>query len=405
MLIFIYNILLYILIPFIIPIGYIFAYKRGEEKDYFERFGFIKVDKDLSNTLWFHCASIGEVRSIKALVNIIKEEFKNVNIIVSTTTATGKRIAQEELKPDFAFLLPIENPLAISHLIEITDTKIFFIVDTEIWPNLISTVSKKVPLFLINGRLSDNSLKRYRQFRFIFNKLFDKFTKIYTKSDEDTKRFLSILNNTTKIVTLGNIKFYLASIPNDLNIIPDGKRLFVAGSTHRGEEEIILKSYLATINDDIFDQLIIAPRHLNRVNEVENLCIKFGLKVARLEKYDPEADVVLIDKFGILEYLYWKAVKVFVGGSLVEVGGHNIFEALQFKKAVAVGPNMNNFRDIFHWSLQYGIITVVNNENDLIKFMKSDIKQGDFDQFFSFLDQKNRELINPILKEIKNVFN
>lgn len=404
MLSFIYNILIFLSIPIILPLGYIFAWRKGEDKDYFERFGYIKLNKRLDNSIWFHCASVGEVRSIKSLINIIRQEHKNIGIIISTTTATGKKIAISEINPDISFLLPIENSVAISHIIDITNTKIFFIVDTEIWPNLIRTVSKKIPLYLINGRLSERSAKRYGLFKLIFKDIFNRFTKIYTKSLDDAKKFISIIGPTEKVIPIGNIKFYNISTPVNIGVIPPGKRLFVAGSTHRGEEEIILNSYLAIQEEDMFDQLILAPRHLNRVEEVESLCVKKGLKATRFGKYYEETDVVIVDVLGILEYLYLIASKIFVGGSMVPVGGHNIFEALQFRKVVAVGKYMDNFLEIYELAKKYNLIVDISNEADMLEFLKSNFINGDFDGFFEEIDKKGKEVLKPILMDIKNVF-
>ncbi|MCA1926864.1 MAG: 3-deoxy-D-manno-octulosonic acid transferase [Calditerrivibrio sp.] len=404
MLSFIYNILILLSIPIILPLGYIFAWKKGEDKDYFERFGYIKLGKKLENSIWFHCASVGEVRSIKSLINIIRQQYKDIGIIISTTTATGKKIAISEINPDISFLLPVENSVAISHIIDITGTKIFFIVDTEIWPNLIRTVSKKIPLYLINGRLSDGSAKRYAFFKLFFKNTFNRFTKIYTKSSDDAQKFISIIGPTEKVIPVGNIKFYNISVPVNLGIIPAGKRLFVAGSTHRGEEEVILNSYLAIQEEDIFDQLILAPRHLNRVEEVENLCVKKGLKAARFGKYYSEADVVIVDVFGILEYIYSVASKIFVGGSMVAIGGHNIFEALQFRKVVAVGKHMDNFLEIYQLAKRYNLVVDISNGDDMLKFLRCNDIKTDFDGFFEEIDKRGREILKPILSDIRDVF-
>jgi 3-deoxy-D-manno-octulosonic-acid transferase len=391
------------LIPVIIPIGYIFAYRKGEDKDYFERIGFIKIDKDINNSIWIHCASVGEVRSIKTLFSHLREEFPNVSLVVSTTTATGKKTALEELKPDVAFLLPIENRWAISYLIDILKCKLFLIVDTEIWPNLINVASKKVPLFLINGRLSEKSFRKYKLFRSIFKPILNRFTLIFTKSEEDSDRFREILGDSNKITTMGNIKFLNFSDPEDLKIIPANKRLFIAASTHEGEEEIVIDAFLDTIDLDLFDQIVIAPRHLNRIDDIKNICLKKGLKICTISNYNPDADAIIVDRFGCLEYLYRLGIKIFVGGSLVNIGGHNIFEALRFKKVIAVGPYMQNFEEIFRIALKYKLVKVVMSKDELLDYFKTDYRNVQFNMFIEEVYSSSKEKLKPLIGAIKGV--
>lgn len=383
------------------PIGYIFAAKKGEEKDYFERFGVISIKKPLKNTIWFHCASVGEVKSLTALISLLRKEFDNISIIVSTTTATGKKFAMDNLEIDVAFLLPIENSIAISYLIDVTDTKLFFIVDTEIWPNLIRVAAKKVHLYLINARISDKSFIWYKRFRFFFGGLLNKFNKIFAKSSKDAEKFQILTGGNKHIIVTGNIKFFLTQSVKNENIIDPSKRIFVAASTHEREEEYVLDCFIKV--KDLFDHIVIAPRHLNRVDEVEALCKKWDLSVCRISNYNIDAKVVIVDRFGLLEYLYSIADKIFVGGSLTGVGGHNIFEALQFKKAVSVGSNMSNFIEIFELAKKYNLVQVINDKQDLVNFLKEENRALDFEVFFREIEEKNKAILAPVISEIKKV--
>ncbi len=128
------------------------------------------------------------IRSLKSTIEFITEEFPDVKIIISTTTATGKKMAQAELDPYFAFLLPIENSMSIDHIIDYMNIKAVFIVDTELWPNFIRIASKTSRLFLLNGRISDRTFNSYQRFSFLFRRLLNKFETIYTKSPEDTEK-------------------------------------------------------------------------------------------------------------------------------------------------------------------------------------------------------------------------
>ena len=400
-----YNIFIYLLIPVALPVGYIFAYKRGEQDSYFERFGFIKLKKSYDKSVWFHCASVGEVRSIKPLVDELRKRYPDYGVICSTITATGKEMAENYLRPDEAFLLPIENSIAIKYLIRVLSTKVLFIVDTELWPNLISAASDNTKLCLINGRLSEKSFKRYKKLSFIFSSLLKKFDKIFTKSEADSEKFSNILGTKENIFNTGNIKFFEPSkvtIPEVLRSIKN-KKIFIAGSTHEGEEALVIRAY-AKCRENI-DMLFIAPRHINRVDAIVAEVEKEGMSVKKFSQMysDDSVDVVVVDSMGMLESLYSISQKIFIGGSFVNVGGHNIFEALQFRKIVAAGRFMDNFKEIRDIAQQHRLLFTINNEKDLVEYLeKKQETEYDFSGFFYDLYKLNKNKTDLILDEIPN---
>ncbi|KAA0257763.1 3-deoxy-D-manno-octulosonic acid transferase [Deferribacter autotrophicus] len=400
----IYNVIILILLPIAVPLGYLFALKKKEEKDYFERFGFIKIENIPKKSIWFHCASVGEAKSIKILVDRIREELKDISIVVSTVTYSGKKIAEKEINPDISFLLPLENSLAISYLVHLLNTKAFFIVDTELWPNLIYSVSKRCSLYLINGRISDKSFKGYYFFRFIFKNLLRRFEKIFVKSDEDFEKFSKIIGCDENLINLGNLKFFEKKDvdTSDLSFL-EGK-IITAGSTHRGEEELVLAAFESV--GKYFEKLIIVPRHLNRVEEVVQIVRDKGYSPAKWSDGDlavRDAKVVVVDVFGILEKLYKISEKIFIGGSVVEnIGGHNIYEALQFEKVVAIGKNMWNFKEIYDLARKHNVVYVVEDKKQLIEYFRDDFMlPADFDGFERELKKSSEDKLDRILAEIK----
>lgn len=397
-----YNFLIAALVPIAVPVGYLIALKRKEDEDYFQRYGVISFPEPPEKTIWFHCASVGEVRSLKSVMEFIKKEHPELKVIISTTTATGKKMADAELEPYFAFLLPIENSMSISHIIEFMNVKAVFIIDTELWPNLIRMASKRSNLYLLNGRISDKTFKSYMKLNFLFGHLLRKFETIFTKSEEDTEKFSKVKGNPEGITTLGNIKFQSRAEKIDSGIFNFIKnhRTFAAASTHSGEEEIVIKAFIANKS---CDRLIIAPRHINRTEDVVKLVKEHGLSVSILAERDGSSDVVVVDRFGTLEELYQSAEKIFIGGSLNNTGGHNIFEALQFEKCVATGSNMRNFQEIYDLAKENEVVAEVADENDLREFLEAPACGKDFSDFFNALDSERDRKLASFEEVLKSV--
>lgn len=397
-----YNLLIAAAVPLAVPVGYLIALRRKEDEDFFERFGFITFPAPPEKTLWFHCASVGEVRSLKSLADFIAEEFPDMKIMISTTTATGKRMAATELEPYFTFLLPLENSLSISYILDYMNVKAVFIVDTELWPNMIRMSSARSRLFMINGRISDKTYRNYMKLSFVFRRLLNKFEHIFTKSAEDTEKFSNIKGTDKGISTLGNIKFSRRAEKIDSGIFNFLKnhRVFAAASTHCGENETILNAFAGQI---LCDRMVIAPRHINKVDEIAELARQKGFSVSLLAERDSSCDIIIVDRFGTLEELYVMADKIFIGGSLDSTGGHNIFEALQFEKEVCTGPNMSNFKEIQDIAAQFGVTSVINSAEELSAYINSEPEQKDFEKFFEALDTDKNTKLSQLREVLKSV--
>ena len=286
-LLFIYNFILIILTPVLSVAGYFVLRRKNKHQHYWERFGFIRIDDFKPvKSVWFHCASVGEVRSIKKIVDTLRQDNKDISIIISTMTATGRQIAVDYIKADKAFLLPIENSRAVSMIISYMNVSVLVIVDTELWPNLIFTASNQIPVFLINGRISDKTYKTYKRFKFIFKSVLKRFSAIMTKSELDEERFTNILGKSSKIITAGNIKFQERKSKDNVKTIKELENIkfFLAASTHKGEEEIILSWFNGSMEG--FDKLIFVPRHIERSAEVKEIIEKQGYSVSLYSEND-----------------------------------------------------------------------------------------------------------------------
>jgi 3-deoxy-D-manno-octulosonic-acid transferase len=399
-----YNFAILLLVPFVLPIGYLIAIKKKEEKDFFQRIGAIKIPNKIENSIWIHCASVGEVRSIKHLIKNIRKNFPELSIVISTTTATGKEMAEKELMPDLAMLLPIENSLAINMLIDMLRCKAIFIVDTELWPNFIYTASKKVKLFMINARLSDKSFKSYYFFRFIFRDLLKKFNHIYTKSENDLEKFAKIKGSDENITCIGNLKFFFEErkVKIEIDDVFKNKKIVMASSTHHPEEQMFLNALKKS--DTNFDKVIIAPRHLNRVEDIKQLLQKEDLMFNLYSEGIFNEKFIILDKFGLLERFYFIADKVFIGGSTEGTGGHNIFEVLQFEKVPAVGSRMSNFKEIFELAKKYNLVEITDDEESLADYLDKVILKRDFSSFFNEIKRFNKstETVLNVIKELIN---
>lgn len=400
----IYNFILVLLTPFLAVIMYIVMRKKNKHQHFFERFGFIKVAGfNPSKSIWFHCASVGEVRSIKNIVDSIRKNHADYSIIITTMTATGRQTAYDYIKADKAFLLPIESGSAFAKIIAYMNVSCLVIVDTELWPNLIYTASKSIPVFLVNARISDKTFKTYKRFKFIFKDVLKHFSAILAKSKMDEERFAYILGNNSKVITAGNIKFQERKKIENVKLLDEFSNIkyLLLASTHETEEETLL-SYMDNKMCG-FDKIIIVPRHIERCNDIKEMVIKKGYEVSLYSQKDFSKQVIIVDAFGMLESLYAGADKIFIGGSLVKIGGHNIFEALQFEKIVSVGKNMFSFKEIFDKAKEYNLIYEIDSKEDFIKYLSSNEKTSNFNEFFNRLDNENKNTLSIITETIDTV--
>lgn len=327
-----------------------------------ERLGSLgaKRPDEKGEPVWFHASSVGEVQMTLPLIHAVQGRFPEHHLVLSTMTETGQEAAERLLGDRGTTLfLPLDFPWTVHKVLSAVAPRVLFIAETEIWPNLLHQCERRaIPVVFFNGRISDRSFESYRRFRFFFKRVLQGVAAFGMQSERDAERIVQIGASRERVVITGNLKFdrplrHLAkeetrAVRNSLGLGED-QPVFVAGSTHRGEEEIILRVFrqLKSIEPSIV--LILAPRHLDRVEDVIKTLDQSRFRWVRKSQMPGEGcsgDVILLDTMGELERIYSIGTVIFVGKSLVPGGGQNILEPAAFGKPVIFGPHMENFREI-----------------------------------------------------------
>lgn len=386
------------------------------------RLGIFPPAQEFRSPIWLHAVSVGEAKATGPLLNEIRKKYPARQVVISTVTATGNKIARSFAQEnDFVFYLPFDFSFIVKRTIARIKPSICIIAETEIWPNFISYLKQEgVPVALVNARLSDRSFRGYKCVYYLARFILDKVSLFCVQTEADAKRFIALGATQDKVKVTGNMKFdVVVDYPecSDFSRFTSGSRsitstdryirdtdfgsdytdmlgmgkqdkLWVCGSTHRGEEEIILRTYKELMTEFPGLRLILAPRHPERAKEVEKLVTDIGLKpvlFSKLTTYDLQLTtdtVFILDTIGQLASLYSLATVVFVGGSLVKKGGHNIIEPAYFKKPVLTGPYMFNFREITDCFLKGNALIRVHNaqalKSSLRRLLKDNALQAEY---------------------------
>lgn len=304
--------------------------------------------------IWVHAVSVGEVLAARPLVERLKQRFPQRPVFVSTTTLTGNAVARQSLSAaDGLFYAPFDWALPVRRALARIQPQLLVLMETELWPNLIHEASRRgTRIAVVNGRISPRSLRRYLWVRWLLTRVLGHVDLFLMQSDAHADRIRQMGAPAERVRASGNLKFDLsrANGAGALQaLVPPGEPLFVAGSTMAGEEEAVLAAFRGLRESFPGARLVVAPRHPERWNAVFATIAASGLRCARrsaLEVPWVEPEILLLDTLGELGGLYALATIVFVGGSLVPTGGHNILEAAVYGKAVVVGPHMHNFQEI-----------------------------------------------------------
>jgi 3-deoxy-D-manno-octulosonic-acid transferase len=330
-----------------------------------QRMGYLPVSFNLDgdDSIWIHAVSVGEALTARALVADLRQRYPGLRIFLSTTTLTGQQIARTRLTDvDAVFFLPFDLPPFVNRTLRLVRPKLFIMMETEIWPNLLRACRRKgVKTMLVNGRISSRSYPRYRLARRFFKGVLADVDKFCMQSEESARRITQIGADPARVVVTGSLKFESLESPaaaagrgagRVLRFfrIPPGRPVLVAASTLKGEESAVLSAFAAVRRGAPNALLIIAPRKPERFGDAETLARAEGLRVVRRTGLpidaEPRADVVILDSIGELAHLFQVATVVFVGGSLVDHGGHNILEPAVHGKPIVFGPHMQNFAEI-----------------------------------------------------------
>jgi 3-deoxy-D-manno-octulosonic-acid transferase len=365
-----------------------------------QRLGYLPVSFNLDGdeSIWIHAVSVGEVLTVRALLPGLRQRYPRLRIFVSTTTMSGQQVAKTSLPfVDQVFYLPFDLGFIVNRTLRLVRPRIFIMMETELWPNLLRACRREgVRTVLVNGRISARSFPRYRFVSFFFRRVLADVDRFCMQSEESARRIVEIGADRARVTVTGSLKFdslefgpmrQAESRPADdgqavhdahqkgrtrvlryFRVEP-GRPVVIAASTLKGEEGAVLEAFQrirATMSDAL---LIIAPRKPEHFDEVERIVRRAGWKVARRTELRvdaaPSHDVVILDTIGELAQLYQVATAVFVGGSLVDAGGHNILEPAVFGKPIVFGPHMHNFTEIARTFLDNGAALQIRTEHEL----------------------------------------
>ncbi|MFH0826382.1 MAG: 3-deoxy-D-manno-octulosonic acid transferase [Candidatus Omnitrophota bacterium] len=379
----VYMFIVYDLIFLLVGIFFlpVYFFRRKFHSGFLARLGFLPKESRFDRPIWIHAVSVGEVNAISALLQELRKANPGKQIVISTVTATGNRMAQAIAQgKDFVTYLPLDLGFAVKSAIDRINPSLFIIVETEIWPNLLTYLHRKrIPVITVNGRISDRSFKGYLSLKFLLKPILAKVALFCMQSELDAKRLKRLGVSQEKIQVTGNMKFDAKielekkekkDTQAELGLGPKDK-LLVAGSTHRGEEEIVLAAYRQLLREFPHLKLLIAPRHIERSQDIEKIVSRFGFHGIFVSSRPRECHscavtpVFILDKLGELISFYSIADIVFVGGSLIKKGGHNILEPAFLSKPILFGPHMFNFRDIEDLFLADQAALMVQDEEEL----------------------------------------
>jgi 3-deoxy-D-manno-octulosonic-acid transferase len=351
-----------------------------------QRMGYLPVSFNLDGeeSIWIHAVSVGETLTVRALVSDLKRRYPKLRIFLSTTTMTGQQVGRRNVADvDGVFYFPFDLTFVVRRTLRLVKPRLFIMMETEIWPNLLRQCKRTgVATMMVNGRLSSRSYPRYKMVKPFFRKVLADVDRFCMQSEESARRLIDIGAEPSRVVVTGSLKF--DSIEKPVAAAFEGRgqnrvlRYFrmsparavvVAGSTMRDEEQFVLQAFRKIKGTLTNPLLIIAPRHPERFGEVAQLTRDQAFVTARRSDLpidaEPRSDVVILDTIGELAQVYQIATAVFVGGSLVDAGGHNILEPAVFGKPILFGPHMQNFKEIADAFIAHDAAIQVANERAL----------------------------------------
>ena len=331
-------------------------------RDLSERFGGVSFPHgEAEGCLWFHAASVGEVQGLQPIIAALHDRFPSRPVVLSTFTPAGKALAQKVVpQAGRVFLLPFDLPWVVDKTTQRLRPSALIVQETELWPNLFRELGRlRVPIVLVNGRLSPRSFRRYARVRPFMRRVLANVSLILAQSDSSAQRFQRLGVPAHKVQTVGNTNIDRAlnqaeqpTPPHPMAPLLAARQVLVAGSTHEGEEAILLSVYQRLRAQHPGLCLVLAPRHLERVETVARHVQARNLSAIRRSRHPGESasdswpDVIILDTLGELVAFYKLCTVAFVGGSLAPIGGHNILEPVMFGKPLLFGPHMHHFPEL-----------------------------------------------------------
>jgi len=325
--------------------------------------------------VWLHASSVGEVRVLANLVGYLLDKRPQTRIHITTMTATGQRTAETMLGERVSCtFFPLDTVAVMKRTLDAIAPRMIVIAETEIWPNLIAeAAARQTPVLLVNGRMSGKALRRYAQFRKSLAALLANYDRLFFKTDTDARRYRSLGLKADTWEVAGDMKFD-APLPDrssarvrrwrDKLGVTDKDFVMVAGSTREGEEAILLDLYKAIATDHEHFRLVLVPRHVERAAAIVSLCERAGVESAVMGH--GSGNVIIVDSVGLLNDLYIAADLAFVGGTLVDIGGHNLLEPVWAGTPVLFGSSLYNVEEAAKYIVRHNYGARVPNGAELM---------------------------------------
>src|SRR5918993_2245970 len=364
-----------------------------------QRMGYLPVsfNMDGDESIWIHAVSVGEVLTARPLISDLKRRYPNLRMFLSTTTMAGQQLARRSVQDvDAVFYFPFDLGFVVRRTLDLVRPKLFIMMETEIWPNLLRECrAREIKTAVVNGRISARSFPRYRMIRPMMRRVMAHIDRFLVQSEESARRFIDLGADPARAVVTGSLKFDSLELsstalqpgaPAARSVrggvearardrvlryfrVPLSRAVIVAGSTMKGEEAHVLRAFRKVRAAASNTLLVLAPRNPERFGEAEQLARAEGWKVARRSDLaidsEPRVDIVILDSIGELATIYQIATIVFVGGSLVATGGHNVLEPAVFGKPIVFGPHMENFAEIADAFVSNGAGVQLAGEDEL----------------------------------------
>jgi len=332
--------------------------------------------------VWIHAVSVGEVGAASILANLWTARRPTLPLLVSTVTGTGREVARRTFPQAAAVVyFPIDLPMVVHRTLATVRPRLILLTETEIWPNfLYECAASKVPVAIINGRISERSFSRYRLVQPFIRRVLQCVDLFCMQTGTDAKRILALGASPERVHVVGNLKVDATPRADASSLAEQWRRelhieaerpILVAGSTHAGEEEVLLQVFSRLRGEFPDLLLILAPRHPERVTHVEAMVADYGLTAVRrsalTQGRDDAKEVILVDTVGELSALYAVGSISFVGGSLIPRGGHNLLEPALYGRPVLFGPHMENFNETSAYFIERGAAIQVSDAADLTR--------------------------------------
>ncbi len=376
---FIYNILVPLIALIFSPvIALAFIIQPKFRAGFWKKIGFYFYPQDERETIIFHAVSVGETNAIEALIKKYRECNPDKRIVLTTTTKTGQEVAIKKLAEtvDIITYFPYDFVFSVNAFLNHFKPSKIVIAETEIWPCFLSSANKKgIKVYTVNGRISPRSYNGYKKFGVFFVPILDNYEKLLMQSKDDAKRIIDIGAYEPKVKVMGNLKYDITpnmtiqevkSLWLDMGV--EKSKVFIAASTHQGEDEIVLEAFTKAKSKIPELKFLIAPRHPQRFEKVESLLRASGFKYGKRSENANfiEKDIIMLDTMGELSKMFAICHVAFIGGSFSNTGGHNPLEANIWGKPALSGPNIFNFKEVYNLVLDKKAGKIVKNSNDLL---------------------------------------